>query len=153
MRVPDSQHRDIGNRIRAAAARLLAGDIPDGGHCDLTTLAKSAGVSRATLYRSYPGLRQQFTDDLAALRATGQRPDPRDAQITRLKADVAHLSKRLAAETETVTGLQNFQHLAISRLAAQHDEITRLRAAATTTAGIRPIGTAPSARTRPARPS
>ena len=42
MRVPGEQRREVEQRIRAAAAGLLAGNIPPGGHCDITTLARQA---------------------------------------------------------------------------------------------------------------
>jgi hypothetical protein len=127
MRVPDEQRRETEHRIRAAAAGLLAGSIPPGGHCDITTLARQAGVSRATLYRSYPGLKQQFEQQIAAAAAGGQHPDPRDAQIAALKARNTHLQKRLDASRQTNADLQEFQQLTLSRLAAQHQEIVRLR--------------------------
>ncbi len=132
MPVPDDKRQQAEHRIRVAAAALLAGDIPDGGRCDITTLARQAGVSRATLYRSYPHLKQQFEHDMAATVASGGHPDPRDAQITRLKAELAALKTRCAGQDQAITALEDQRTLALSRLAAQHDEIQRLRAAAGT---------------------
>jgi len=128
--VPDDKRQQAGQRIRAAAAALLAGDIPDGGRCDISTLARRAGVSRATLYRTYPHLKEQFERDVAAAAAAGGHPDPRDAQIARLKAENAALKTRCAGQDQAITALQDQRTLALSRLTAQHDEIQRLRTAA-----------------------
>src|SRR5260370_736482 len=98
MPVPDDKRQQAGQRIRAAAAALLAGDIPDGGRCDISTLARQAGVSRATLYRTYPHLKEQFERDMAAAAAGGGHPDPPDAQIAMLKAENAALKTRAAAQ-------------------------------------------------------
>src|SRR5439155_6705317 len=84
MTISHTQRQQTEARIRAAADRLLAGAVPAGGKCDVKTLAAEAGVSRAALYRTYPHLKQEFEQRLARLRAAGQRPDPRDAQIARL---------------------------------------------------------------------
>jgi hypothetical protein len=147
MPVPDDKRQQAGQRIRAAAAALVAGDIPAGGRCDISTLARQAGVSRATLYRSYPHLKEQFEHDMAAALAAGGHPDPRDAQITKLKAELAALKTRCAGQDQTITALQDQRTLALSRLAAQHDEIQHLRAAATAgTGNVRALRTAPTAR-------
>jgi ABC-type transporter Mla subunit MlaD len=61
------------------------------------------------------------------LRNAGERPDPRDAQIGRLKNEITRLRERLAGSADTITGLTEFRAQALARLAAQHDEITRLR--------------------------
>ena len=92
-----------------------------------STLARQAGVSRAALYRSYPHVKEEFERRLAALRAGGTAPDPRDAQITRLKAQNDELSQRVADRDAAIRELEQFRALAISRLAAQHGEIGRLR--------------------------
>ncbi len=103
MRVPGEQRREVEQRIRAAAAGLLAGNIPPGGHCDITTLARQAGVSRATLYRGYPRLKQQFEQQIAQAAAGGQHPDPRDAQIAALKARNDRLQERLDISQRTTS--------------------------------------------------
>ncbi|MGF7236029.1 MAG: hypothetical protein ACQSGP_13870 [Frankia sp.] len=95
MRVSAAQRRDTEDRIRAAARALLRGELPPGGTCDLTTLARLAGISRATLYRGYPQLKADFDRQLADLKASGRTVDPRDAQITRLKEHNADLRRRL----------------------------------------------------------
>jgi hypothetical protein len=127
MRASAEQRRQAGQRIRAAAGALLRGDIPPDGKCDITTLARQAGVSRAALYRTYPHLKEEFERRLAALRASGTAPDPRNTQITRLKAQNDELRHKLADRDTALRDLEQFRALAISRLAAQHDEISRLR--------------------------
>jgi hypothetical protein len=127
MRTSAEQRRQAEQRIRAAADALLRGDIPPDGKCDITTLARQAGVSRAALYRSYPHLKEEFERRLATLRAGGNAPDPRDAQIARLKSDNDQLRQKLADYNAAIRDLEQFRTLALSRLAAQHDEISRLR--------------------------
>lgn len=114
-------------RIRAAMQQLLAGPVPDGLKCDVKSLCTLAGVPRATLYRAYPHLKAEFDRQRTAAQVAGHRPDPRLAQIERLKAEVASLRERLARRDTEVGDLQNFRAQALSRLAAQHDEITALR--------------------------
>jgi len=118
-------------RIRAAAGRLLSGDIPPGGRCDVKTLAHLAGVDRAALYgtRPYAALREDFEHRLQALQATGDHPDPRDAQITRLTGQVTTLTARVAERDNVIAELTAFKQQALSRLTAQHQQITRLRLA------------------------
>ena len=84
MRITADQRAVNENRIRAAIDRLLRGDIPPGGRCDVKTLAREAGVDRTAFYgnRPYAHLRAEFEQRLQALQQAGQRPDPRDAQIT-----------------------------------------------------------------------
>jgi hypothetical protein len=132
VRVSDAQRRDTEDRIRTATRALLRGELPPGGKCDTITLARLAGISRATLYRSYPHLKAEFDRQHADLRAAGDTPDPRDAQITRLKQDNADLHRRLVSRDVQLAEHEAFKTLALSRLAAQHDEIHRLRAAADT---------------------
>ena len=154
MRISDEQRRDTEQRIRAAARALLAGEIPAGGSCDVTTLARQARVSRAALYRSYPNLKAEFEQQLAQSRARGCAPDPRDAQILRLKEENAVLKERLRRHEAVIAELQEFKVLALSRLTAQDEEITRLRTGHAV--ATRPGGTVrelPSGRvSNPARP-
>jgi hypothetical protein len=142
MTIPDGKRQQAEQRIRGAAATLLAGDIPHGGRCDISTLARQAGISRATLYRSYPHLKEQFEQDMAAAVAAGGHPDPRDAQVARLKTGNAALTTRCVQQAQEITALQDLRTLALSRLAAQHEEIQRLLAAART-ANVRTLPTAP----------
>jgi chromosome segregation ATPase len=94
-------------------------------------------VSRAALYRSYGHLKQEFEQRLERLRVEGHHPDPRAAQILRLKDENTRLRERLTEQERQVTELTQFKTTAISRLAAQHAEITRLRAALATLGNVR----------------
>lgn len=114
--------------IRAAMDRLLRGEIPPGGKCDVKTLATASGITRAALYSTYLHLKEEFERRRDQLRDTGVIPDPREQQIERLKAQVDSLKTRLAAEEQQKAELTVFRIQAVSRLAAQHEEITRLRA-------------------------
>lgn len=134
MRISAAQRAANENRIRAAIDRLLRGEIPPGGRCDVKTLAAEAGVDRTAFYgnRPYAHLRIEFERRLQALQDAGERPDPRDAQITRLKNEAAALKQRLTESASTINELTDFRHQALAQLAAQHDEITRLRASTAT---------------------
>ncbi|MEH0513418.1 hypothetical protein QBC31_22350 [Streptomyces sp. B21-079] len=124
--------------IRAAMDRILRGELPPGGKCDLKTLASEAGVTRTGFYPKknrdgttrpgpYQHLAEEFERRLNALQAAGEVTDPRDAQIERLKAENARLKKRVAQRDKSVAELKAFKTLAISRLAAQHAELERIR--------------------------
>jgi len=125
--ISESQRQQTEARIRAAADRLLDGAIPVAGKCDIKTLAVEAGISRAALYRTYPHLKQEFEQRLTRLRTTGARPDPRDAHIARLTDDNTKLRTRVADLERQLTAATAFQVTAISQLAAQHQEIRRIR--------------------------
>lgn len=129
MRISTEQRQQNEARLRAAIDRLLAGDIPPGGRCDVKTLAREADIDRAALYgtRPYAHLREEFETRLKARQQAGDLPDPRDAQISRLKDENAALLQRLADRDTTITTLTGFREQALARLAAQHDEIARLR--------------------------
>ncbi|WP_331722442.1 hypothetical protein [Streptomyces anulatus] len=124
--------------IRAAMAQILRGDLPPGGKADLKTLALLSGVTRTGFYpkrnrdgTSRPGayqhLAEEFTARLQALQDVGEIVDPRAAQIERLRAQNTEFRERIIARDEKIAQLTEFRTLAISRLAAQHDEIERLR--------------------------
>jgi hypothetical protein len=132
MRISSAQRIHNENRIRAAMDRLLRGEIPAGGNCDIKTLASQAGVDRTAFYgnRPYAHLRTEFEDRLRRLQNSGQTPDPKAAQIQRLKTEVAKLQTRLAQATTTIDELTDFRTRALARLAAQNEEIQRLRAVA-----------------------
>jgi CII-binding regulator of phage lambda lysogenization HflD len=138
MRITAAQRTANENRIRAAMDRLLRGEISPGGRCDIKTLAAEAGVDRTAFYgnRPYAHLRTEFERRLRTLQQTGEQPDPRDAQITRLKNEITALKDRLTEATSTIAELSEFQTQALARLAAQHDEISRLRTAATSASRI-----------------
>ena len=114
-------------RIRAAMRQLLSGPVPEGLKCDVKSLCALAGVPRATLYRTYPHLKADFDRQRDTAQGAGQQPDRRLAQIERLKAEVASLRKRLCKRDAEIDELRSFRAEALSRLAAQHDEITALR--------------------------
>jgi phage host-nuclease inhibitor protein Gam len=107
----------------------LRGEVPPGGNCDIKTLASQAGVDRTAFYgnRPYAHLRTEFED---RLQNSGQTPDPKAAQIQRLKAEVGKLQTRLAQATTTIDELTDFRTRALARLDAQHEEIQRLRTVA-----------------------
>jgi hypothetical protein len=136
MTISHGRRQQTEARIRAAADRLLAGTVPGGGKCDVKTLAAEAGVSRAALYRTYPHLKREFEQRLNRLRAAGQHPDPRDAQIARLTAENLKLHARVTDLGVQITELTAFQTTAISQLAALHDELHRLRQFTTSPANV-----------------
>ena len=139
MQLTARQRHQNETRIRAAMDRLLSGQIPPGGKCDVKTLAREASVDRTAFYgsRPYAHLREEFEARLTTIRQAGDRPDPRDAQISRLKSEVTTLKQRLTRRDQTIAGLTDFRTEALARLAAQHDEITRLRQHADGTAEVR----------------
>ncbi|TWP33182.1 hypothetical protein [Leekyejoonella antrihumi] len=143
MRISAHQRAQNETRIRAAMDRLLDGQIPPGGKCDIKTLARQAGVDRTAFYgtRPYAHLREEFEQRLQALHTAGELPDPCDSQIARLKNEIDSLTRRLARHEQTITGLTDLKTEALSRLAAQHEEITRLREAADGTSAIRRLPT------------
>jgi hypothetical protein len=129
MRISAGQRQQNEIRIRAAIDRLLSGDIPPGGKCDIKTLAREAEVDRAAFYgtRPYAHLREEFEQRLQSRHQAGDIPDRRDAQITRLKDENTTLRQRLADRDTTISTLRGLKDHALARLTAQHDEITRLR--------------------------
>lgn len=139
MRLSKQQRQANETRIRAVMDRLLAGHIPAGANCDLTTLARQANVDRAAFYgnRPYALLRKEFEHRLQQLREAGQTPNPHDAQLARLKTQLSQVTDRVARRDHTIAELTEFKNRALSQLAAQHEEITRLRAVAGTTANMR----------------
>ncbi|MEU6803024.1 hypothetical protein [Streptomyces neyagawaensis] len=146
--ISSAERRRNEEAIRVTMDRLLKGDLPPGGSCDLKTLATEAGVTRTAFYPKknrdgttrhgpYQHLAEEFQRRLRALREAGEVVDPRIAQIERLKAKVAELKERLAQREESVVELTTFKELAVSRLAAQHDEIVRLREQAAAFSNVR----------------
>jgi hypothetical protein len=131
MRITAAQRIQNENRIRAAMDRLLRGEIPPGGNCDIKTLALEAGVDRTAFYgnRPYAHLRTEFEHRLQQLQQAGEAPDPRVAQIERLKAEVDKLKTNIALANWTIQDLTDFRSRAVAQLTAQHDEIIELRTA------------------------
>ncbi|WP_100492818.1 hypothetical protein [Mycobacteroides abscessus] len=127
MRITEQQRKQIEDRIRAATERLLLGELPPGGKCDVKTLAAEAGVTRAALYSTYLQLKEDFERRRNQLRAAGTIPDPREGQIVRLKERIDTLMARINDQDSVIAELTAFRALAVSRLAAQHEEIGRLR--------------------------
>lgn len=123
----EERHTETESRIRAAMARLLGGDIPEGLNCDVKSLCMLSGVPRATLYRRYPHIKAEFEHARSDAETAGLQPDPRLAQIERLKAEIIDLQKRLNRGDAEVAELRKFRAAALSRLTAQHDEVTSLR--------------------------
>jgi hypothetical protein len=132
VRISAAQRIQNEHRIRAAMDRMLRGEIPPGGNCDVKTLAREAGVDRAAFYgnRPYAHLRIEFEQRLQQLQRNGHTPDPKTTQIERLKADLEALRTRLAQANTTIDQLTDFRTQALARLAAQHEEILRLRGTA-----------------------
>lgn len=132
MKISAAQRVQNENRIRAAMDRLLRGEIPPGASCDIKTLAREAGVDRTAFYgtRPYAHLRAEFEHRVQQLQTARQNPDPKTAQIDRLKSEIDKLKNRLAQANSTIEQLSDFRNQALARLAAQHEEIQRLRTAA-----------------------
>lgn len=129
MRLTPQQRHATETRIRHAMDQLLRGDLPPGGKTDIKTLARQAGIDRTAFYgtRPYTHLREEFGARLATRRQAGNPPDPRDAQITRLNHQIQALQERLTQRDQAIAELTTFKTAALSRITAQHDEITRLR--------------------------
>lgn len=129
MRISNQRRQQNEARIRAAMDRLLRGEIPVGGNCDISTLAKKAGVDRTAFYgtRPYAHLREEFETRAARIREAGDPIGPSEGQISRLKNENAKLKARLAQANSEIGDLTKFRTTALARLAAQHEEITRLR--------------------------
>ena len=111
MRITAAQRTENENTIRAAMDRLLRGEIPPGGKCDVKTLAQEAGVDRTAFYgtRPYGHLRAEFERRLQALQQAAIHPTRREAQIARLKAENAKLKERLAKTEQDNTDLADFR--------------------------------------------
>lgn len=117
----------VENRIRAAIQTLLADEIPIGMNRDITSLCALAGVPRATMYRTYPHLKAIFEEQRSHLQdatpATNTGADTRQ----KISPENDRLQLKLAAMTDKIHQLEYFKSTALSRLAAQHEEILRLR--------------------------
>jgi hypothetical protein len=122
----DEHHAEPEDRIRSAIRQppltLLDGPVPAGLKCDVKSLCTLAAVPRATLYRAYPHLKVEFDRQRDAARTAGQQPDPRLAQIERLKTETARLHSRLSQKDAELAELRTFRGEALSRLAAQHED-------------------------------
>ncbi|MFE5893210.1 hypothetical protein ACFQ6E_30300 [Streptomyces sp. NPDC056462] len=154
-RISDADRARNEEAIRTAMDRLLRGELPPGGKCDLKTLAAEAGVTRTSFYPKknrdgttrpgpYQHLGEEFERRLKAQLDAGKIPDPRTAQIDRLKAQVTDLKERVAKRDEALAELTAFKTLAVSRLTAQHEEIERLREQAAAVGNVRRLPAAGS---------
>jgi hypothetical protein len=157
MPLTTEQRRRNEASIRAAMDRLLLGQLPARGGCDLKTLAREAGVARTGFYARtdpqgnqrpgpYQHLAEEFQRRLADLREAGIVSDPRELQITRLKAENARLRERVRERDARITELIEFKERALSQLAAQHEEILRLRQRADSPNNVRTLPTARKSR-------
>jgi hypothetical protein len=70
VRLTTQQRHQNETRIRVAIDRLLQGQIPPGGKCDVKTVAREAGIDRTAFYgtRPYAHLREEFEARLTASR-------------------------------------------------------------------------------------
>ena len=72
-------------------------------------------------------LKAEFECARSNAQTAGLHPDPRLAQIERLKTEIIDLHKRLNRGDAELAELRTFRTAALSRLTAQHDEVTSLR--------------------------
>ncbi|MEH0577238.1 hypothetical protein QBA54_22725 [Streptomyces sp. B21-108] len=125
-RISDDTRARNEESIRAAMDRMLRGDLPPGGKCDLNTLATQAGVTRTAFYPKkhrdgttrpgpYQHLAEEFDRRLRTLQEAGEILDPRLAQVSRLKEANATLKDRLAKQEKELAALTEFKHRALSR--------------------------------------
>ncbi|MEV5281729.1 hypothetical protein [Streptomyces sp. NPDC052811] len=82
------------------------------------------GTSRPGAYQH---LAEEFTARVQALQDAGELVDPRAARLERLKKENAELRDRVSRRDKELAKPAKFRVMAISRLAAQYDEIERLR--------------------------
>ena len=112
MRISAEQRQHTETRIRAAMDRLLRGDIPPGGKCDIKTLAREAGVDRTAFYgtRPYAHLREEFEHRLHVLQQAGEHPRPAATpRSPGSKTQNATLRERLADRDTTIDELASFK--------------------------------------------
>ncbi|MDX3819841.1 hypothetical protein PV691_32160 [Streptomyces sp. AK08-01A] len=114
---------------QAAMDRLLRGEIRPGAARTRCGDGRRGGCRR--------------TRRLQALQDAGEIPDPREAQVARLKAENSKLKERFAQSEQTIDALTDFRAQALARLAAQHEEIVHLRQ---TTATASRVARLPAAR-------
>ncbi|MEU0042932.1 hypothetical protein [Streptomyces werraensis] len=154
-RISGETRRENEAAIRQVMDRLLAGEVPEGSKCDIKALADQAGVARTGFYPKknrdgsprpgpYQHLAEEFARRLAELREQGVVPDPRDAQIERLKEQVSGLKERLVARDAQIDDLAAFRQRALSQIAAQRMEIERLREQAAALGNVRRLPAARS---------
>jgi hypothetical protein len=54
MRLSPQQRHHNETKIREVMHRLLCGDLPPGGKCDIKTLARESGIDRTAFYGTHP---------------------------------------------------------------------------------------------------
>lgn len=155
MRLSAQQLQANEARILAVMDRLLSGHAPAGANCDITTLARLADIDRAAFYgnRPYAHLREQFEQRLNTLHDAGQTPNPHQAQIATLKETITTITDRISRRDRTIAELTDFKKLALSQLAAQHQEITRLRTPTPGTTNLRDRSPRTDTDPQPTRPA
>jgi hypothetical protein len=153
MRITDQTRSHTEQRIRAAMDRLLHGVIPAGGRCDLRTLAAEAGIARSSLYTTYHHLKTEFEHRRGQQTTNTAATDARQEQITRLTTEAGHLRQRLTTHQEELAELTAFRTRAVSQIAAQHDEILRLRAQIANPANVHALHPRRATATEPASPT
>ncbi|MBP2216523.1 hypothetical protein [Arthrobacter sp. CAN_C5] len=126
-----SERLQVENRIRAAIRQLLEGEVPLGMKRDITSLCSIANVSRATMYRTYPHLKAEFEQQRFLRDQAGPSPGSTPEQEQKLQTERDRLQFRLAEMASKVRELENFKEQALSRLAAQNEELLRLRSNST----------------------
>ncbi|MFE5096388.1 hypothetical protein ACFRCI_40255 [Streptomyces sp. NPDC056638] len=109
-------HRQVAGRADPAQRRLRCQDARPRG-----------GISRASFYRTWGHLKDEFEKRRAAAWAAGQRPDPREARIARLHDLNQRLTGKLAHTHTELTQLKEHDRHLLSVLAAKEDELQRLR--------------------------
>jgi hypothetical protein len=130
MRITAAQRTENENRIRTVMDRLLRGETPPLADATSRPSPSRPAWTAPPSTAPYSHLSEEFERRLQALQQAGHVTDPREAQIARLKAEVTALKERLARSAGTIDELTDFHTQALARLAAQHDEIIRLRGTA-----------------------
>jgi hypothetical protein len=150
MPLTDEQRRRNEASIRAAMDRLLRGELPPQWPLrpqNTRTRGRSRqnGLLPATRPQGnqrpgpYQHLAEEFHRRIDALRQAGTIPDPRELQIVRLKDENATLRERIQARDAEIDELSAFKDRALSQLAAQHQEILRLRQSADSPDNVRKL--------------
>ena len=158
-RISDSDRARNEDAIRAAMDRILRGELPPAASATSRPwLPRPASPGPASTRRrtgTAPPVRaptstspRSSSGALWLCSEAGEIVDPRAAQIERLKAQVAELKDRVTKRDEALAELTAFKTLAVSRIAAQHAEIERLREQAAALGNVRHLpaarsGTAP----------
>jgi hypothetical protein len=145
--LPDVERRGPrGERGPAGSAWLGVGPACDRAPVWLIVHSSTGRPSQAP--RSSRSGRRRRVRSAARRTALHQAgPRPRDTQIQRLKHENAELKRRITDAETALAELQRFKTLALSRLAAQHEEIRRLRRTPEAAVGKGPV------RQLPARPA